>query len=163
MPTENAPDPVRPDRDHARPDHELSEVDLLMRLARRWRHLGAEEAGNHGLAPHQQRALLALARTARRAGGGVRVSGLAHQLGIAPRSATEVADALEAVGLIARAPDPSDRRAVLLQLTPTGKEVVAEVRDRRRAAGEAAVASLSPSDRAELRRLLTTLLSESSD
>ncbi|GAA1174864.1 hypothetical protein GCM10009584_15260 [Ornithinimicrobium humiphilum] len=155
-----------------------TEVDLLLRLARRWRSLGADEEGDPPLSPHQQRALLAVARlsrgvgqrvTAGAAGGptgtddatgpsGVRVSALAAHLGIAPRSATEVADALEAAGLLTRAPDPTDRRAVLLSLTERGRHTVAAVRERRRAAADAAVRTLSPADRAELRRLLELLL-----
>lgn len=167
---------------------DLSEVDLLLRLARRWRRLGAQEtvgaAGEeHGLSPHQERALLAVARLTRGPaeqdhggvdhvhdhrrghddhlqshGAGVRVSRLAAHLGIAPRSATEVADALESAGLLARSPDPTDRRAVLLALTERGRHTVAAVRDRRRAAADQAVATLSPADRADLRRLLQTLL-----
>lgn len=147
-----------------------SEVDLLLRLARRWRSLGLQEAAEHGLSPHQERALLALARVQRRsaeeAGApaqpwpGVRVSRLAEHLGIAPRSATEVADALEAAGLLTRSPDPTDRRAVLLTLTGEGLHTVAAVRDRRRAAAERAMATLSPADRTELRRLLLALLEE---
>lgn len=142
---------------------ELTEVDLLMRLARRWRRLGTEEAGGEGLSPHQERALLALARLSRGSAEhpgaeGVRVSHLAAHLGIAARSATEVADALEEAGLLARSPDPSDRRAVLLTLTERGLRTVAQVRDRRRAAADAVVQTLSAADRAELRRILTALL-----
>ncbi|WP_122261226.1 MarR family winged helix-turn-helix transcriptional regulator [Ornithinimicrobium cerasi] len=147
------------------PPPDATEVDLLLRLARRWRSLGLQEAAGHALSPHQERALLALARLSRRMaedadddGGGVRVSHLADHLGIAPRSATEVADALEAAGLLSRSPDPTDRRAVLLALTPEGRHTVGRVRDRRRAAADAAVSALSPADRAELRRLLQELL-----
>lgn len=160
----------------SRPDGELSEVDLLMRLARRWRRLGAEAMSGHGLAPHQERGLLALARLARRADQdgpaasaparpgtaatalhGVRISHLADHLGIAPRSATEVADALEAAGLVRRSPDPTDRRAVLLTLTDTGRHTLAQVRERRRATAEGAMSVLGPEERTELRRLLLKL------
>lgn len=153
---------------------ELTEVDLLLRLARRWRRLGTQEAAEQGLSPHQERALLAVARLSRGSAEhlerpedgsaehlgptGVRVSHLAVHLGIAPRSATEVADALEAAGLLTRSPDPTDRRAVLLALTEAGRHTVAQVRDRRRAAADAAVATLPAADRAELRRLLEALL-----
>lgn len=156
-----------------------TEVDLLLRLARRWRRLGLAEVEQHGLSPHQERGLLALARLSRQAGGGsaehpagpspdprdgsaehpgVRVSHLAEHLGIAPRSATEVADALQQAGLLTRSPDPTDRRAVLLTLTDEGRHTVSRVRDRRRAAAEEALATLSATDRAELRRLLEILL-----
>lgn len=154
---------TRPDPEPARPDVDLSEVDLLLRLARRWRRLGTETLSEEGLSPHQERGLLALARLTRRApafGAGVRVSHLAAHLGIAPRSATEVADALEAAGLVERSPDPTDRRAVLLSLTDAGRHAVAEVRDRRRSAAEQAMAALSSTDRAELRRILLLLLAD---
>lgn len=148
-----------------------TEVDLLLRVARRWRRLGqgpgadsGDAAGDlpHQLSPHQERALLALARLTRRAeedgSPAPRVSHLADHLGIARRSATEVADALESAGLLTRAPDPTDRRAVLLTLTGEGLHTVSAVRDRRRAAAEEAVSTLAAADRAELRRLLLALL-----
>lgn len=137
-------------------------MDLLLRLARRWRRLGTGAMTEAGLSPHQERGLLAVARLTRHTepepSAGARVSHLADHLGIAPRSATEVADALEAAGLVERSPDPSDRRAVLLSLTDTGRHTVAEVRDRRRSAAEEAMAALEPTDRTELRRILTRLL-----
>ncbi|WP_131103561.1 MarR family winged helix-turn-helix transcriptional regulator [Ornithinimicrobium sufpigmenti] len=155
---------ARYEQQPSRPDAELSEVDLLLRLARRWRRLGAEAMSEEGLSPHQERGLLALARFGRRSEGdhaaGVRVSHLADHLGIAPRSATEVADALEAAGLVERSPDPTDRRAVLLTLTESGRHAVAEVRDRRRSAAEEAMSALTPDDRADLRRILMQLLAD---
>lgn len=161
------PPPARPDAelsDAKLSEVEVSEVELLMRLARRWRWLGAEEEGEHALSPHQQRGLLALAHLGRRAGPGaapgVRVSHLAEHLGIAARSATEVADALESAGLLTRSPDPADRRAVLLALTDEGRQVVGRVRSRRRAAAEEALSVLSPKDRTELRRILMQLLAD---
>lgn len=155
---------ARLEQQPSRPDAELSEVDLLLRLARRWRRLGAEAEGDDGLSPHQERGLLALARLARRfehdRGAGVRVSHLADHLGIAPRSATEVADALEAASLVERSPDPTDRRAVLLTLTDAGWHRVAGIRDRRRSAAEEAMSVLTPQDRADLRRILMQLLAD---
>lgn len=133
------------------------EVDLLLRLARRWRRLGLDGADGLGLTPHQERALLALSRLEAQREG-VRVSSLAQHLGIAPRSATEVADALESAGLAARSSDPTDRRAVLLGLTEAGRGIVTAVRERRRAVAEQALQTLDEADRAELRRLLTLLL-----
>ena len=63
-----------------------------------------------------------LAGAARAAAGTapMRLSELSDRLHIAPRSATEVVDALEARGLVERRPDPSDRRATLVELTEHG-------------------------------------------
>ncbi|WP_151525678.1 MarR family winged helix-turn-helix transcriptional regulator [Serinicoccus kebangsaanensis] len=148
------------DGDSPAREDEPTEVDLLLRVARQWRHSGHPgDATGQALSPHQERALLALSRLSRRAEQpGIRISVLAQHLGIAPRSATEVADALERAGLVGRSPDPSDRRAVLLTPTARARHTVERVQERRRAAAEQEVSTLSPADRAELRRILTLLL-----
>lgn len=89
---------------------------------------------------------------------GLRLGALAGWLQIAPRSATEVVDALEAQGLVARTPDPADRRAVLVGLTDQGRQVATEIRAARRAATETLLDELSSGDRAQLRTSLLTLL-----
>jgi len=67
-------------------------------------------------------------------------------------------DRLEAAGLVERSLDPADRRSFRVRLTSRGLEVVdAAVTDH--AANEAALlAALDPADRADLDRLLRTLL-----
>ena len=65
--------------------------------------------------PAQSRALITLMRS-----GAVRLSTLSEHLRIAPRSTTEVVDALEEKGLVARRPDPDDRRARALCPTDEG-------------------------------------------
>ncbi len=45
---------------------------------------------------------------------------LAAQLGISARNMTALADALEAAQLVVRRPHPSDRRAILIELTAGG-------------------------------------------
>lgn len=52
--------------------------------------------------------------------GAVRQSVLAQALGQAPRSVTQSVEALERQGLIARTPDPDDRRCKLVRLTAKG-------------------------------------------
>ncbi|MER3400741.1 MAG: MarR family transcriptional regulator [Thermoflexus sp.] len=75
----------------------------------------------HGLSAAQLQALLFLAH----ARPGVRtVSGLAQRLGATMATASEVADALERKGLIARAPWPAHRRTIILRLTPQGEALV---------------------------------------
>jgi DNA-binding MarR family transcriptional regulator len=105
------------------------------------------------ITPAQARALGVLARH-----GAVRLGTLSEHLHIAPRSATEVADALEERGLVARHPDPADRRATLVALTPRGREVADGVRAARAAEAEDFFAGLDPADRAALARILARLL-----
>jgi DNA-binding MarR family transcriptional regulator len=53
--------------------------------------------------------------------GPTRQSGLASRLGFAPRSITDAVDALERSGFAERRDDPTDRRARLVAITPTGQ------------------------------------------
>ncbi|HEY9242735.1 MAG TPA: MarR family transcriptional regulator, partial [Streptosporangiaceae bacterium] len=45
---------------------------------------------------------------------------LGDQLGVSPRNMTAMVDALEEAGLVVRQPHPTDRRATLVELTPSG-------------------------------------------
>jgi DNA-binding MarR family transcriptional regulator len=47
---------------------------------------------------------------------------LADELGLSPRNMTALVDVLEGDGLVARRPHPSDRRAIMVELTTTGCE-----------------------------------------
>jgi DNA-binding MarR family transcriptional regulator len=133
-----------------------------------------EQLSPWGLTPHQWRALQAAGHhdgelhgvelqagepgaDGGSSGGGLRLKELAERLRIAPRSATEVVDQLEAKGLVERRPDPADRRATRVFLTPTGRQLHAEVAAARREQSERYFAALSPADRAELARLLERL------
>ena len=73
----------------------------------------------------------------------MRPSVLAERLHIAARSATEVVDALEARGLVERAPDPDDRRATLVRPTEAARSELAEVDRVRREQSERFLAVLS--------------------
>jgi DNA-binding MarR family transcriptional regulator len=90
----------------------------------------------------------------------LRLSELANQLGIVPRSATTVVDDLEAAGLVARKPDPDDRRATLVNLTPAGTKLLTTIRRHRRDAMVSLVERLEPSEQTELLRLLNRLSDE---
>ena len=87
-----------------------------------------------------------------------RLSELAERLRIAPRSATEVVDALEGRGLVERRPDPHDRRATCVVLSDEGRRLLEVMGERRREATEAYLGGLSASDRAELDRILRLLV-----
>jgi DNA-binding MarR family transcriptional regulator len=90
----------------------------------------------------------------------VRSSELAQLLHIAPRSVTEVVDALETKGLARRSPDPSDRRATLVALTDRGNELSEEVRRARGVESEKLFDRLSATDRDHLTRILRKLLDD---
>jgi DNA-binding MarR family transcriptional regulator len=57
-------------------------------------------------------------------GGAARAADIADKFGVAPRTVTEALDGLERDGLIARVPDPVDRRTKRLQMTPAGEAAV---------------------------------------
>lgn len=123
-----------------------------MRAARTLRRRGAEAMAPWDIAPHHARALKVIGRHER-----IRPGELAGHLRVAPRSVTDVVDALESRGLLAREPDPSDRRATVLVLTASGRELVEQIGSARRADADTYFARLSASDRAALTRILRTL------
>ena len=127
--------------------------DLLMRVARTQRRRWRDALAPWDLSPHQARALGVVVERE-----GVRLSDLAESLHIAPRSVTEVADGLQARGLVERTPDPGDRRAVILRPTAEGRRLRAEVGRARAEANEELLSRLPADDRATLARLLGALL-----
>ena len=89
--------------------------------------------------------------------GTMRLSELSDHLHIAPRSATEVVDALESRGLVQRSPDPGDRRATLVEVTGQGATILEAIRAARGTEAERVFGRLSPADRADLARILRAL------
>lgn len=126
--------------------------DLLMAAARLIRRETALELDAWGITPAQSRALRAIASSEP-----VRLSVLASSLRITPRSATEVADALEEHGWIARSADPTDRRATTLALTAAGRLLLRRIEDVRGHAAERVLDVLGERDRRTLDRILTRL------
>ena len=135
------------------PDDEAEALgELLLRVARGQRRRWRDTLAPWDLPPHHARALRVVTDRA-----GTRLSDLADALHIAPRSATEVADALQARGLVERTPDPTDRRAVVLTTTEEGRRVQAEIAAARAADNRDLFARLDADDRATLARILRTL------
>jgi len=58
--------------------------------------------------------------------GPTKMKNLADALGLSARNLTAVADSLEVEGLIRRVAHPTDRRAIMLELTPAGQEAANE-------------------------------------
>ena len=131
-------------------DDALSEA--FWAVARRLRERSQETLAPWDITPAHLRAL----RTLRRHGT-MRLSELSDHLQIAPRSTTEVVDALEARNLVRRRADPGDRRATLVEVTEHGTDVLAAIRDTSGTEAGRVFGRLSPPDRAELARILALL------
>lgn len=56
---------------------------------------------------------------------GSRLSGLARGANMSPQAMGELVDELEAMQYVVRRPDPTDRRAKLIMLTPKGQACIA--------------------------------------
>jgi DNA-binding MarR family transcriptional regulator len=121
-------------------------------VARRLRAASMAAFAAYDVTPSQVRAIRVLDKH-----GGVRSKELADHLRIAPRSATEVVDALEAKGLVSRSPDPGDRRATVVALTDRGHALSEDVRRARGVESERMFERLTRTDRADLARILGKL------
>jgi DNA-binding MarR family transcriptional regulator len=124
-------------------------AEAFWAVARRLRDMSQETLAPWDITPAQMRALRVLRRH-----GVMRLSELSDRLRIAPRSATEVVDALESRGLVQRRPDPGDRRATLVEVTDGGGGVLDTIRG---SEAERVFGRLSPTDRSHLARILRKL------
>ncbi len=153
------------------PDDTLDLGELFHTAFRGLRRTWSQQLAPWELTPHQWRALLTVVqrRSYPHPGSGtdrvgntgsrddVRLKDLAERLRIAPRSATEVVDQLEAKGLVRRDPNPHDRRATLLVATEAGEALFTAIQTERRDKSSEYFARLNDHDRAELARILVQL------
>jgi DNA-binding MarR family transcriptional regulator len=82
---------------------------------------------------------------------------LGRRLGMDRRSVSEEAARLEHGGFVSRGPDPADSRRNRLEITATGRTLLAQLESSFRAMQDEFFVSLSPEDRAELNRLLALI------
>jgi len=87
--------------------------------------------------------------------GAIRMGDLAAKLQVAPRTATDIVDGLERDGFLQRRPDPSDRRAMLLQLTTEARSDFDKISSLRKAFVEEVFGHLNQQERTELIALLS--------
>jgi DNA-binding MarR family transcriptional regulator len=126
--------------------------EAFFSVARRLREASREALAPWDITPSNLRALRSLGYH-----GPMRLSELSERLHIAPRSATEVVDALESRGLVERHPDPGDRRATLVEVTEQGAGVLDAIQTARGTEAERVFGRLSQTDRAHLARILRQL------
>ncbi|MFI6449586.1 MarR family winged helix-turn-helix transcriptional regulator [Kitasatospora sp. NPDC050543] len=138
------------------PDTAAELADAMTRAIKRIRRQTMSRLGPLGITPGQGRALRALANApgCENPDRAMRLSDLADRLHIAPRSATTVVDALEEAGLVERTPDPADRRAVRIVLTPDGWAAVERIGRIRHELAQEYFGPISPSDQEALLRAL---------
>lgn len=129
---------------------------LLHGALRTVRREASERLEPAGTTPGQFRMLRFLARC----DGPCRLGAVASALDVAPRSVTSKVDDAEQAGLVRRTPDPYDRRATLVELTPRGRDVVEQVGAERSSSAGTMLARLDAAERAELLRLLRAVAGE---
>ena len=90
----------------------------------------------------------------------IRLSELAAVLGVDNSTLTPQAQRLEREGLIARKPDPRDKRAALLHVTRTGRAALDRLHRTRAEVFDEILAGWTDRDRAQAARVLTRLAEE---
>jgi len=121
-----------------------------MRVAHLIRRSSMAGLAELNLTPAQSRAL----RTISKNDSPIRMGELAATMGVVPRSATGLVDALETAGLVERSVDPANRRAILVTLTDRGRELQRVMSLARAAAGDGMFGALSAPERRTLAELL---------
>ena len=82
--------------------------------------------------------------------GSTRLNRLADRLEVNSSTALRTVDRMVANGLVDRRENQEDRREVLIELTPRGRQLVDDVTDRRRHAIEQIVRRMSPTHRRQM-------------
>jgi DNA-binding MarR family transcriptional regulator len=141
-----------------RPELDPSPIGIVGRVSRLARELEARLEPvyrEHGLEPGWHDVLATL----RRQGPPfrVRVTDLTDALMIGSSGTTKRLDRLERAGLVARSPDPSDRRGTLIALTDAGRESIDGVTSAHLANEQRLIAALTADEQEALAGLLRKL------
>ena len=113
---------------------------LISDVGRLLRTYADQKARQHGMTRAQWAVLLKLERYE-----GLNQSDLAEYLDIQPITLTRLVDRLCDSGLIERRPDPNDRRAKLLYLTPAARPLLERISAQVEVLAEEVLAGLDPS------------------
>jgi len=85
------------------------------------------------------------------------MSSISDELGVTRRNITALVDALEEEGLVRRKPHPTDRRAIVIEMTGQGEQTMDRIYDEHRAAVAELFDGLGVEDQRELTRMLAAL------
>ncbi|SDL79987.1 DNA-binding transcriptional regulator, MarR family [Nonomuraea maritima] len=127
--------------------------ELLVAAYRAFAQQGRARFGEHGLSAARVRLLTTLGQRP-----GSRMRDLADALGVSGRAITPLVDALESEGLVARRPDPDDRRAFRLTLTDAGLGAIDRIAGLQEQVSADIFGGMSTKDRRDLARLLRAFL-----
>jgi DNA-binding MarR family transcriptional regulator len=86
--------------------------------------------------------------------GSIRMGDLATKLSLAPRTVTDLVDGLERDGFLKRVPDPSDRRAMRLELTQSTKNNFGKIQALRKAFVNEVFSVLTPEEQKQFVKIL---------
>jgi DNA-binding MarR family transcriptional regulator len=141
----------RPELDHS----PIGVVGRISRLARELEQRLEPVYREHGLEPGWHDVLATLRRTG--PPYELRPSELTGTLMLTSSGTTKRLDRLERAGLVERAPDPQDRRGVLIRLTAKGREVIDATTEAHLENERRLLAALSAAEREQLAGLLRKL------
>jgi DNA-binding MarR family transcriptional regulator len=129
-----------------------TELAARLRLAVGRLHRRIRIDGRESIPPLQLSALVTVEQH-----GPLRLTELARREAVTAPTMSRVLAALDEQGLVVRAPDPQDARGVLISLSPSGAERLAEVRSHRTALIARRLARLTDEQRALLTAALPAL------
>jgi DNA-binding MarR family transcriptional regulator len=141
-----------------RPDLDASPIGVIGRISRLARELEQRLEPvyrEHGLEPGWHDVLATLRRTG--PPYRLRPTEFSSALMLTSSGTTKRLDRLEQAGLIERAPDPDDRRSILITLTHVGRELIDSVTDAHLANEQRLLSALSEAERTRLADLLRKL------
>jgi DNA-binding MarR family transcriptional regulator len=90
--------------------------------------------------------------------GGTNVNDVAAVYGVSKQAASQLVDTLVARGYVARAPDPDDRRRIVVALTERGSEAAAELRAAVERVDASLAAAFTEGELMRARRMLGALV-----
>ncbi|KUM68504.1 MarR family winged helix-turn-helix transcriptional regulator [Streptomyces curacoi] len=85
---------------------------------------------------------------------------LANRLGVEASHVTRTVQQLQKTGYVTRVPDPRDRRAQRIELTDTGREAIARVRDAGARGMQLALADWTPEELSQLATLFHRMVDD---
>jgi DNA-binding MarR family transcriptional regulator len=141
-----------------RPDLDSSPIGVIGRVSRLARELEQRLEAvyrEHGLESGWHDVLATLRRTG--APFRLRPTDLTDATMLTSSGTTKRLDRLEQAGLIAREPDPDDRRGTLISLTPAGRRLIDKVTEAHLANEKRLVGALTAAERRQLADLLRKL------